>query len=114
MVGLRVDTMPDKLAYFEGESFDPTGMVVSAVYNDGTSIPVTDYVYSDIVDGVVTITYLSYSINIDITIKTVKDLLVDFEYTENADGTYTITDWKKTLNGEPSTECIIPEHELIH
>lgn len=40
-------------------------------------------------------------------------LLKDFTYTENEDGTYTITDWKGTLNGEASTECIIPEHELI-
>ena len=39
--------------------------------------------------------------------------LIDFEYTENDDGTYTITDWKGTLNGESSTECIIPEHKLI-
>jgi hypothetical protein len=40
-------------------------------------------------------------------------ILQDFEYTRNDDGTYTIIDWKKTYNGEPSTRCIIPEHEKI-
>lgn len=40
-------------------------------------------------------------------------VLIDFTYTKNEDGTYTITDWKGTLNGEASTECIIPDHDLI-
>lgn len=42
-----------------------------------------------------------------------ESILVDFYYTKNDDGTYTITDWKKTYNGESSTRCIIPEHEKI-
>lgn len=39
--------------------------------------------------------------------------LIDFEYTENADGTVTLTSWKETLNGEPSTELVIPDNERI-
>lgn len=39
--------------------------------------------------------------------------LVDFEYVANGDGTYTITDWKGTYNGEASTRCIIPDDERI-
>jgi hypothetical protein len=34
--------------------------------------------------------------------------LIDFTYENKADGTYTITDWKGTLNGKPSTEIYIP------
>ena len=36
-------TAPDKVNYIKGEEFDPTGMVVTALYNDGTSGEVTDY-----------------------------------------------------------------------
>ena len=39
--------------------------------------------------------------------------LVDFEYADNDDGTYTITSWKGTCNGQPSTEMIIPNHSAI-
>ena len=45
--------------------------------------------------------------------KTLSTLLIDFEYTENEDGTVTITDWKRTLNGVPSTEIIIPDDSRI-
>jgi hypothetical protein len=40
-------------------------------------------------------------------------MLQDFEYTSNEDGTYTLTDWKGTFNGESSTEIIIPDSNLI-
>ena len=40
-------------------------------------------------------------------------ILVDFYYTANDDGTYTITGWKQTLNGVSSTEMIIPDINLI-
>lgn len=39
--------------------------------------------------------------------------LVDFEYADNDDGTYTITSWKGTCNGQPSTEMIIPNNSAI-
>lgn len=35
--------------------------------------------------------------------------LVDFEYTDNGNGTYTITGWKGTYNGTASTICVIPD-----
>jgi hypothetical protein len=41
-----------------------------------------------------------------------KDLLIDFEY-EISDGKAILTAWKGTLNGEPSTELIIPDDERI-
>ena len=34
--GLEITEMPLKTEYIEGETFDPAGMVVSAVYSDGT------------------------------------------------------------------------------
>ena len=40
-------------------------------------------------------------------------VLVDFDYTANTDGTYTLTGWKRTLNGESSTRLIVPDNALI-
>ena len=39
--------------------------------------------------------------------------LIDFEYTDNGNGTYTITGWKGTKNGEASTEMVIPNNSKI-
>jgi hypothetical protein len=40
-------------------------------------------------------------------------ILQDFEYISNSDGTYTITAWKGTKNGVPSTEMIVPAYNKI-
>ena len=39
--------------------------------------------------------------------------LTDFYTASNGDGTYTITGWKGTYNGEESTRCIIPSDSRI-
>lgn len=39
--------------------------------------------------------------------------LADFTYTTNDDGTYTLTGWNGTLNGEPSTEIIVPDISMV-
>lgn len=39
--------------------------------------------------------------------------LTDFYTQSNGDGTYTITGWKGTYNGEPSTKCIIPSDSRL-
>lgn len=43
---IAVTTPPTKTTYTEGESFDPTGMVVTATYTDHSSAPITGYTYS--------------------------------------------------------------------
>jgi hypothetical protein len=43
---LTIATAPTKTTYVAGESFDPTGMVVKAVYQSGEEVAVTDYTYS--------------------------------------------------------------------
>lgn len=43
---IAVTTAPDKVAYSEGESFDPTGMVVTATYSDGSTRTVTGYTWA--------------------------------------------------------------------
>ena len=50
---LEITQQPTKTAYAEGETFDPAGMVVTAVYANGKTRDVTDYVTykTDPLDG---------------------------------------------------------------
>lgn len=41
------------------------------------------------------------------------DLLIDFEYIKNSDGTVTLTEWKGTYQGVPSTRVVVPDSERI-
>ena len=40
---IEVTTKPNKLTYLDSDVFDPTGMIVTAYYSDGTSAIITDY-----------------------------------------------------------------------
>lgn len=44
---IELTTKPSKLTYISGENFDPTGMVITAYYTDGTNKTVTNYELSD-------------------------------------------------------------------
>ena len=120
---IKVTTMPSKTEYMVGDYLDPTGMVVTATCYDGTTKEITNFNYSSkpMVEGdtFTEITYkeagIAYTTIVPITVSAFDPTvaLVDFEYTVNNDGTYTITSWKGTLNGEVSTELIIPNNNLI-
>ena len=43
---LVITREPDKMTYYEGEYFDPTGMILTAIYEDETKEVVTDYYYA--------------------------------------------------------------------
>ena len=43
----------------------------------------------------------------------IEDVLIDFTYIDNGNNTYTLTGWKETFEGLPSTKCIIPEDTRI-
>ena len=43
LTGISVSKKPDKLTYLEGESFNPSGMVVNADYNNNQSEVITGY-----------------------------------------------------------------------
>lgn len=45
---VKIQTAPQKVEYKEGENFDATGMKVVAIYNDGSTKEVTNYI---VVDG---------------------------------------------------------------
>ena len=120
---IEVTSMPSKTEYVTGEYFDPTGMVVSAIAYDGTTKEIVDYTLPEsyLMNGItsIEISYIDagliYTVNVPVTVNDFDPavVLVDFEYTTNDDGTYTLTGWKGTHNGEASTEMIIPNNGLI-
>lgn len=119
---IKIVTMPEKVEYVDGEAVDLTGMTLSVVYKDGTEAPITNYVintnYADINTGI-KVYYQEYGQEIEVNIPiTISEFdfaaaLIDFNYITNSDGTYTITSWKGTLNGEASTEMIVPNNNKI-
>ena len=40
---LRIESLPEKTEYFEGDSFDSAGLVINVYYSDGTVETTTDY-----------------------------------------------------------------------
>lgn len=120
---IEITSMPSKIEYIAGDYFDPTDMVVSAVAYDGTTKEIVDYTLPEsyLTNGTtyVEISYIEagliYTANVPITVNEFDPavVLVDFEYTTNDDGTYALTGWKGTYNGEASTEMIIPNNGLI-
>ena len=71
---IEVTTNPNKTAYEEGEKFDKTGMVVTAVYSDNSKETVTDYAYTPTGsltknDTKITITYKDKTATVTITVK---------------------------------------------
>lgn len=122
---IEVVTLPSKTVYKQGEKFDPTGMVVMIVGYDGSKRETTNFIYPtdwlmETGENVaVEIVYQEsekvFKTNAIITVTPFEPEteLIDFSYTANDDGTYTLTGWKGTYNGNSSTEMIIPEHPLV-
>lgn len=126
--GITVTQMPDKTIYTAGEYLDLTGLVISSILSDGTtggelSEYVIDetYLHTYLTEDVseIVVSYVdgeeTYTAVVPVTVNPFDPavVLVDFEYTANDDGTYTLTGWKETYNGEASTELIIPNNGLI-
>ena len=71
---IEITTAPNKIAYFEGENFDATGMVITANYNNGKSAVVDGYNITNgtnLVEGQtsVTITYQDKTVNQTISVE---------------------------------------------
>lgn len=73
LVAIDVTTSPTTTTYDVGDTFDPTGMVVTATYNDGTTAAVTGYSYEPsgalkATDSVISIEYKGKSASQIITV----------------------------------------------
>jgi hypothetical protein len=120
---IEVTTMPDRTEYIENEYLDTTGMVLTATCYDGNTFEITDYTYANeplvVGENKIEISYTEYGTTYTTSIIVTTEgfnpdvTLIDFTYETNDDGTYTITGWKQTLNGEPSTEMVIPDYSVI-
>lgn len=78
LTGVRIITPPAKTAYSVGESFDPAGMVVEAVYSDGSCVELDPSQFTITVDdplttssGTVTVSYQGKSVVLEITVESV-------------------------------------------
>ena len=124
LVRIEIVTPPTKTAYEKGEVFNSSGMIVKASYENGASKNVTNYTYSPIDslttvgNNTITISYTENGITktctqVIIVNPSIADILQDFDYINNGDGTYALTSWKGTANGVPSTEIILPNDNRI-
>ena len=72
LTGIKVIKMPDKTAYDVGDSFDSSGMTVTAVYDDGTTEEVTGYTVSpekmEEDTRAVTVTYNGFTAEVPVTV----------------------------------------------
>lgn len=81
VVDVQMIMSPVKTEYIEGEKFDPTGMMLTAVYDDGTRSPITDYTIDKtgpltLDDTEVTISYGDKSFTQPITVITAAEKVV--------------------------------------
>ena len=67
LTAINITVQPNKTAYAIGESFDPAGMVVTAVFADGSEVEVNDYTYdpADALSEGTTAVTVSYTFGTD-------------------------------------------------
>ena len=73
LTSITIVKKPDKLNYFVGEEFDPSGLVVAAVYDNNTTKAVTEYTCSGFENTVgiktITVTYNGKTATFDVEVK---------------------------------------------
>ena len=112
----------------EGDVIEGNNLTINATYPDGTTSALSDSDKENITCTPkelttdvkqITVKYkvgdyeLTQTINVTVSAFDPAVKLQDFNYTSNADGTYTLTGWKETHNGVASTEMIIPNNKKI-
>lgn len=119
---IEIEQMPNKTQYMLGDKFDPTGMVVVKVAQDGKRETIDNYKCTQYVT-----TYLNpikieynegdtYSCNVEVVVSPFDPnvALIDFDYYYmEAMSTYQLNSWKETLDGQPSTTLIVPDNKFV-
>lgn len=91
LTGIEITKQPDKTEYFDGDSFDPTGMEITAAYENGSTKPVSiencTFSPETLTEGVtfVTVTYNGKTASVPVTVKAVE--LAGIEVTKQPDKT---------------------------
>jgi hypothetical protein len=74
LTAIELTTVPTKSTYVVNQTFDPAGLVISALYSAGNSIPVAyedltiDYDFSTTGTKTVTISYGAFHVDIEVTV----------------------------------------------
>lgn len=82
LTGISITKLPDTVTYYEGDTFNKAGMVVTANYSDGTSSEIKTYSVDKTVlsadDTLVTVTYRDKSASVSVVVNkvTLKSLTV--------------------------------------
>ena len=112
----------------EGDVIEGNNLTINATYPDGTTSALSDSDKENITCTPkelntdvkqITIKYkvgdyeLTQTIDVTVSAFDPAVKLQDFNYTSNANETYTLTGWKETHNGVASTEMIIPNNKKI-
>ena len=86
LTGIKVTEQPDRTSYLAGETFDNTGMVITASYSNGSTKTVDDYTCSP--DGKltvdveqITVTYQGKTATVDITVIAAESEIQSIEVT---------------------------------
>ena len=91
---LEVTTPPTKTLYYIGDNFEPTGMVITAVYSDESTREIANYTYApDTISKdtkAVTITYGNKSVEVPVTVSLVERLEITKQPTKT---TYTVGEY---------------------
>ena len=72
ITGIEVSRKPDKLVYYDGETFDKTGLVVKKVYSNGYSEEIKDYTIGNMTGGgtvAIAVNYKNYKTSFNVTVK---------------------------------------------
>lgn len=132
LTGISITTPPTKTTYYWGESFNPTGMVVTAAYSDGTSAPVTGYTITaptslnmqEIEDKDIAVSYTEGDVTktatwSKITVKLVQVRIVNSdgttvkEYTDTVSGDGTaLKEAIKAVNKDQTIQILVKDYQL--
>ena len=75
LTDIEIESMPKKLTYMEGETFDSSGLVVNKIYSNGEKERCNDYEISELTetgDVKVTISYAGFIKEIDVHVDTIE------------------------------------------
>lgn len=105
---IEITSMPTKTQYYDGDAFVPDGLEIKVTFANDSTLVVNDLstisfdtynvsMHRPVVVG----TYHGYQFDININVVEFDPsvVLYDFAYTDNGDGTYTITDWTRRSTG---------------
>lgn len=115
-----ITTVPTTTTYTAGEYFDATGLATAVVYDDDSRVEITDYHFpveylaKGTTEVAITAEILGseYSATTDVTVTALDPAtyLADYTYTDNGDGTYTVTGWADTTKTD---ELTIPNNYFV-